>query len=466
MGAPGGPSNPNAPDGGWGWVVVASSFILQGLTIGITYTFGVIFVDLLEYFGESQSTTAWIGSIQPALLYFTGILSGPLIKRFGWRKVTIFGSILSAIGFGTSSLAPNIYMLYFTYGVLTGIGNGLMYVTSMVAVQHYFDKRRAMATGLAVSGSGVGTLTFGLLTRKLLDSLGWRWTLVVEAGIMLIGVFCGAVFRPLPDKKSSTNNLSGSEEVKIENQHLRPENGLYELNPREGCCSCSCVSASDIFDSSTFKNPVFWMFCFTVLMFCFGYHVPYTYVPERARSLGVDSQSAAFLISIMGMANVGSRLLFGWVADRSPNIRFYMAGIAVTLGGLVSVFIFLFNTYPLMIVYSVLFGAFTGSWASLFPVILVDLLGIEAIERTLGQCLAAGSLAFLVASPISGELIQRTGNNYDVPFYVMGGMEAVGGLMFFFIKCCNKRPSQYEELLGEDDGPPKRRKRYISESFS
>lgn len=65
-------SNGVPPDGGYGWVVVFASFMLQALTIGITYTFGVMFVDLLEAFGAGESTTSWIGSIQPALLYFTG----------------------------------------------------------------------------------------------------------------------------------------------------------------------------------------------------------------------------------------------------------------------------------------------------------------------------------------------------------------------------------------------------------
>jgi hypothetical protein len=58
-----------APDGGWGWVIVVASFILQALSVGIAYTFGVIYVKLLEFFKDSQSSTAWIGSIQPALLY-------------------------------------------------------------------------------------------------------------------------------------------------------------------------------------------------------------------------------------------------------------------------------------------------------------------------------------------------------------------------------------------------------------
>ncbi|ELU17411.1 hypothetical protein CAPTEDRAFT_225743 [Capitella teleta] len=448
---------PNAPDGGWGWMVVMASFTLQALTIGITYTFGVIFVDLLDYFKESQSITAWIGSIQPCLLYLTGIVSGPLIRRFGWRKVTIFGSILSAVGFASSALANNVYVLYFTYGVMTGIGNGLMYVTSMVAVQHYFDKRRAMATGLAVSGSGVGTLTFGLLTRSLTDRLGWRWALVVEGGIMLLGVVCGAIFRPLPQNESN-------EDTKLEAEANKTDE-VVDQSPFEqeepGCCKRSC----DCIDLSYLKNPVFIIYCFSILMFCFGYHVPYTYTPERARQLGIDSKSSSFLVSVMGMANVGSRLLFGWVADRSKGVRFYLAGIMLTLGGVVSVAIPLFTTYPLMVLYSVMFGSFTGSWASLFPVILVDLLGIDSIERSLGQCLAAGSIAFLLASPISGLIIEGTGGNFDTPFIVMGSAEAVGGLVFFFIKCVQRRDTEYQ-TIDEDEDEGARRQRYISESFS
>ena len=67
-----GVSHDPAPDGGWGWFIVLSSFLLQALTIGITYTFGVIFVKFMDVFGADEATTSWIGSIQPCLLYLTG----------------------------------------------------------------------------------------------------------------------------------------------------------------------------------------------------------------------------------------------------------------------------------------------------------------------------------------------------------------------------------------------------------
>ncbi len=70
-------SGMTAPDGGWGWLVVVGSFMLQGITVGITYTFGILYVDLLDHFKESESLTAWIGSIQAFLMYSTGMSSVP-----------------------------------------------------------------------------------------------------------------------------------------------------------------------------------------------------------------------------------------------------------------------------------------------------------------------------------------------------------------------------------------------------
>ena len=133
-----------------------------------------------------------------------------------------------------------------------------------------------------------------------------------------------------------------------------------EEDQNKGCCGDCGSLLKETFDFSLFKRPVFALYCFVIVMFCFGYHVPYTYTPERAQGLGVDPQSASFLVSIMGISNVCARLIFGWLGDRSPNIRFYLAGIVLTCGGVVSILVFLFTTYPLMVLYAILFGAFTG----------------------------------------------------------------------------------------------------------
>lgn len=487
------------PDGGWGWIVVVSSFYFQALTIGITYTFGVKLVALKESFPVTESVIAWIGSIQPCLLYLTGIIAGPLIKKFGWRSVAIAGSILSTIGFVSSSFVNNIYVLYLTYGVMTGIGNGLMYVTSMVCVQHYFDTKRALATGLAVSGSGVGTLLFGWLDPLLLNQYGWRKTLLIEAGIMLSGSIFGALYRPLPngnyesdDEREESTKLDKSNDELEPNEktpltqsaeNRRKNNGtsysdILVQEPVSTCCGIACKNA--IVDFSLFLNPIFLMFCMALTLFCFGYHVPYTYTPDRVIQLlgkeNIKLEKASLLISYMGISNVASRLIFGWFADKSPRARFYLGSICLTLGGVISMLITFFNTYWLMVFYSVLFGAFTGCWASLFPVILVDLLGIDVIERSLGQSLAIASFAFLFASPLSAFIKEQT-NNYDVSFWVVGTAEALGGVILLSIKIVQwyqrrrhrLQPDEYRGRpikVSTSDSIKKSRRRFISESFA
>ena len=54
------------------------------------------------------------------IIIFLGLFAGPLGKAVGWRQISIAGGIISGIGYGLSALAPNIYVLYLTCGVLTG----------------------------------------------------------------------------------------------------------------------------------------------------------------------------------------------------------------------------------------------------------------------------------------------------------------------------------------------------------
>ena len=74
-------------------------------------------------------------------------LGAPLIKQYSYRMIAIAGSIMSVFGMLFSAVSPSVYPLYATYGFVTGLGFGLMYLASMVAVQHWFDKRRSLAAG-------------------------------------------------------------------------------------------------------------------------------------------------------------------------------------------------------------------------------------------------------------------------------------------------------------------------------
>lgn len=95
-------------------------------------------------------------------------------------------------------------MLMLTYGVMGGIGFGMIYLPAVVAVGYYFEKKRSLATGIAVCGSGFGTFVFAPLATFLLEHLnGWRGANLVLAGTILCCALFGALMRPLTYPKKS-----------------------------------------------------------------------------------------------------------------------------------------------------------------------------------------------------------------------------------------------------------------------
>ncbi|XP_036149437.1 uncharacterized protein LOC105835407 isoform X2 [Monomorium pharaonis] len=185
------------PDGGWGWIVVAASFMVNLIADGITFSFGVIYVEFLNYFGEGKSKTAWIGSLFMAMPLLSGPVASFLTDRYGCRKVTIAGSILATAGFVVSSYASSMEVLIFTFGIVAGFGLSLCFVAAVVIVAYYFDKKRSFATGLSVCGSGIGTFIFAPVTQYLLAEYGWRGTTLILAGLFSNLAVCGCLMRDL-----------------------------------------------------------------------------------------------------------------------------------------------------------------------------------------------------------------------------------------------------------------------------
>lgn len=191
------------PDGGWGWMVVFGSFMIHVIADGITYSLGIFYSEWVQYFRSSKGTTAWVGSLVPATTYLVGPLAGALTSVYGCRKVSVVGSIITAVGFIISIFATDVYYLYFSFGILGGLGIGLVYLPAIVCVGFYFEKRRAFATGLAVCGAGIGTFVFAPLTQFLLQQYNWKGAVLIESGLMLNCIICGLLFRSLPGMGSS-----------------------------------------------------------------------------------------------------------------------------------------------------------------------------------------------------------------------------------------------------------------------
>lgn len=183
------------PDGGWGWVVVVASAVISAIADGATFSFGLLFIEFLEEFGLSKSSTSWIGSLFLAVPLLTGTVMSALVDRYGCRMMTIIGGLISTLGFVISAFVGDIRIMYMTFGVMTGLGLGVCYVTIVVCVAFWFEKKRTLAVSLGSCGTGIGTFIYAPLTDFLIKEYGWRGTTLFLAGGFMHICVCGALMR-------------------------------------------------------------------------------------------------------------------------------------------------------------------------------------------------------------------------------------------------------------------------------
>ncbi|KAK3798150.1 hypothetical protein RRG08_057882 [Elysia crispata] len=189
-----------APDGGWGYVVMVSAFIMSVIVDGITYSFGVLLADLEQAFQAPKSEVVLANSIQVGAYLMIGPVASAFTNAFGCRKVILAGTFIAALAFMSSiwsSESRQVSVLVLTYGLVGGIGLGLMYLPTIVAVSLYFDRKRALTTCIAMCGSGIGALVMAPLSEFLLNEFNWRGTIFIQAAIILNGLVFGALVRPL-----------------------------------------------------------------------------------------------------------------------------------------------------------------------------------------------------------------------------------------------------------------------------
>ncbi|CAG9584927.1 unnamed protein product [Danaus chrysippus] len=207
------------PDGGWGWVVVLSSFVISMIADGISFSFGLLYIEFLDEFKASKSTTAWIGSLFIAVPLLAGPVMSALVDRYGCRSMTILGGIISSLGFVLASVSTTLETMMLTFGVIAGLGLGLVYVTAVVSIAYWFEKKRNLAVGLGACGTGVGTFVYAPMTQYFIDEYGWRGTILLLSGTLLNLCVCGCVMRDpewwiLEQKRQKEEEKSSRDDAK------------------------------------------------------------------------------------------------------------------------------------------------------------------------------------------------------------------------------------------------------------
>ncbi|XP_032222954.1 monocarboxylate transporter 11 [Nematostella vectensis] len=172
-------------DSAYSWVVCASCVLCNVLVMGTVLSFGVLYPAFLKDLGRSREKTAWIGSLPVSIMSVSAVVSGALCDKLGSRLTGYLGTVVCSAGLLLSSFAPEIWIVYLTYGLLLGVGTGLIFTSIFSITAKYFNRFRALAVGIVGSGEGLGILVMAPVIQLLLDALQLRNTLRVMAAMVL-----------------------------------------------------------------------------------------------------------------------------------------------------------------------------------------------------------------------------------------------------------------------------------------
>nr|XP_045594132.1 monocarboxylate transporter 13-like isoform X2 [Procambarus clarkii] len=179
-------------DGGWAWVVAVAAFIQFCISSGMYYSFSVFFVELLQTFEETRAKTGWVYSTNSAVHMFCGPLGGWVISRWGPRVAVMLGGIFAALGYVMTAFAPNLNVIFFTYGFVNAVGTSLNFSGWIVGLTRFWKRRHALAVGIIMSGSGFGVFFLGPVMEIIVHEYGWRGAMLICAGMSFNFSVCGA----------------------------------------------------------------------------------------------------------------------------------------------------------------------------------------------------------------------------------------------------------------------------------
>lgn len=144
---------------------------------------------------EGKSTTLGLMGIGALMEVTLNLFSpiGPMLSPLGPRLTLGFGAILMSLGIILSSFITEMWHLYFTMGLVFGIGTAMVYISIVSVIPQWFTTRRGTAMGICSAGSGIGCLALSPMVTSLVAKYGLPWAIRI-IGIMAFCICTIAAF--------------------------------------------------------------------------------------------------------------------------------------------------------------------------------------------------------------------------------------------------------------------------------
>jgi MFS family permease len=297
--------------------------------------------------------------------------------------------VMVGLGLCAASFAQSLIQVYAAYGLGVGLGVGCAYVPAIGAVQRWFLRRRGFASGLAVSGIGVGTLAMPPLATMLIASFGWRDAYLVLGALAVV--------------------VGGGAALLIENDPRRRGLGPDGDPPRPGS---QTIQAEGMPVREAIRSRRFVLLYLACLICSFGVFVPFVHLVPYAGDHGVAASTAVLLLGVIGVGSTAGRFLLGGLADRmgrQASLLAMFAGMAVSLA------IWLVSTHATSLAaFAFAYGIFYGGWVAVLPAVVMDYFGGRNVSGIIGILYTSVAFGTLIGPSAAGFAFDLT-RDYTLP---------------------------------------------------
>ena len=387
----------------YGWVVVACTFTLLFTGFGAAYSFTAFFTGFQQEFGASRAHVALVFSVAAFVWFSFGAPGGMLADRFGPRRVTLAGVAFIVGALALASFAGSVEVLYATYGIGIGIGIGLVYVPSVGAMQPWFERNRALASGIGVAGIGAGNFVVPLLAAWWIGLFGWRGAYLALALFVLV--------------------LGGAAALLIREKSVLKKGESLPGTPLR----------------VALRTPQFALLYASLFASCVGVFIPMVHLGPQAQDLGYTEAQGVVLVSLIGLGSLLGRFTVGPFADRLGRKASLVAAYAGL--GVMLVVWWGAEAYWLLAAFAIAFGMCYGAAVALLPTIVMDFYGARAVSGIIGCLYTGAGLGTLLGPWLAGAAYDAFGS-YDAPIL------ASAVLSFLAAACTLPLLRREEQALG------------------
>ena len=279
----------------YGWVIVAVTAIAILYAAGIRVAPGAFLLDMANSTGWSRASLSLAAAIGLIVYGFTGPGAGSLMARIGTRRVATLALLITALALGLSSVVQEEWQLTLTFGLLSGIGTGMIAsVLGATVANRWFVRHRGAVIGIFGAASSAGQLLFYPLLTSLVEGSGWRGAAVMLAVVAaLLAIPIALLLRDDPSDLALAPLGESAAQPAVQRT---AEAGVMRR---------------------ALRTPTFWLLAGTFFVCGFSSNgVVGQHFIAHAVDHGFTPGVAAEALALMGLFNFFGTIASGWLTDR------------------------------------------------------------------------------------------------------------------------------------------------------